>query len=155
MTLWLLSKNSLNVPLNLFAMRLKMMIGDITTCEEICQIMSCLALFVGIPLYSLFSLVFLLKILQSELQIPWINPGFPLCFVAEATEPMATFLGQTPYQSPYQTKSFVWKYCTKLGKDEAVCDICGRHYNIGRGSTSQLRKHLKSWHQIVDESVMN
>ena len=122
---------------------------------NMCQIMSFPALFVGIPLYSLFSLVFLLQIFLSELQIPWINPGFPLCFVAEATEPMATFLGQTPYQSPYQTKSFVWKYCTKLGKDEAVCDICGRHYNIGRGSTSQLRKHLKSWHQIVDESAMN
>ena len=47
-------------------------------------------------------------------------------------------------------KSFVWKYCTKDGKERATCVMCGKSLWAVGGSTSCLKKHLNKFHGILD-----
>jgi len=45
-----------------------------------------------------------------------------------------------------EVRSYVWKYCSKLSKEEAICNICEVRVRTAGGNTSGLRNHLKRVH---------
>ena len=56
---------------------------------------------------------------------------------------------------PRKGGSFVWNYCSKAeNKDFASCNICKATFRIPGGSTTCLRKHLQSKHQIQDDNLI-
>ena len=49
---------------------------------------------------------------------------------------------------PGRGKSVVWKHFSSISSNEAKCNICGKSVKVS-GGTSNLRSHLKKWHNSV------
>lgn len=48
--------------------------------------------------------------------------------------------------------SFVWRFARKENS-VAICNLCNKRIALSAGSTSGLKSHLKSQHQIDENSV--
>ena len=44
-------------------------------------------------------------------------------------------------------RSLVWKYFTRVSKEEAGCDLCGKSIRTTGGATTGLHKHLSTRHR--------
>ena len=58
-----------------------------------------------------------------------------------------------PKKGTPRGKSYVWKYCSKVTREEAVCNICDLTIKTTEGNTKGLRYHLKNTHDWDGEEV--
>lgn len=49
-----------------------------------------------------------------------------------------------------RVRSNVWNHFTKLTFEKAKCDICGTIISIKGGSSTNIRRHLKTKHPLTD-----
>lgn len=50
------------------------------------------------------------------------------------------------------SRSWVWNHAEKTSKDEATCNLCLKKFARPNGGTSALRSHLKTKHQLTEET---
>ncbi|CAG9840674.1 unnamed protein product [Diabrotica balteata] len=49
-----------------------------------------------------------------------------------------------------RVRSNVWNYFTKLSCEKSKCDLCGNLISIKGGSSTNIRRHLKTKHPLID-----